>query len=217
MRYAEYFLFFFASVASFFLAKAVIRKSWPRLVKVFFRYGVPLLVFILLAFYFVFTGERVEDRIAKALFCWAYSFEACSRSDPRPEIAGRQPAPPVPAVQTTSPAEHFELRNISSIAVTRVNCIEASKQADKYFHANNRVRMQELLEITLSICSQTPNKDQQVKEHLAGAYVALASQLGRGSPTACRYYAEARQLFSEISQPLQATQVDFMRKVDNCS
>jgi hypothetical protein len=180
-------------------------------VRAFFRYVAPLLIFLILSFAFVATGERIEDIVAKRLFCWAYAFEAC-RSPTSPTTSVEAPA----SAASHSPAEFFELRNLAVIPPTKENCIEAGKQADRYFHANNRVRMRELLDISLALCRRVAPQDREVKERLAGSYVALGSYLGRGSSEACGYYAEARNLYSELSQPNNVTQIEFMSKVDNC-
>jgi hypothetical protein len=211
MRWAEYTIYFLLSIGVGFLAAGLVRKNWSTRAKFFFKYVVPVLIFVLLSFDYVVTGERIEDTVAKGIFCWVYEFQACRKEKPA-EVTSLDST----AAQIHSPAELFEIRNLSNIPLTKENCIEAGKQADRYFNANNRVRMRELLEISLALCSHVPVKDQEVNERLAGSYVALGSQLGRGSADACRYYGEARRLYSELSQANNVTQIEFMRKVDNC-
>ena len=172
MRWAEYALFLVLSIGASLFAAGIIRERWSSHVKRFFRFGVPVLIFLTLSFVFVATGERVEDIIAKDLFCWAYNFEACRKQTFTEAVPG-VPGPPEMLPVNHSPAEFFELGTVNSIPPTKENCIEAGKQADRYFHADNRVRMHELLEISLTLCSRVPIKDQQVKERLAGSYVAL--------------------------------------------
>jgi hypothetical protein len=77
MRWVEYLFFVLVSIGASFLATAIVRDYWSSKVKAVFRFVVPALVFIVLSFVFVLTGERIEDMVAKELFCWAYSFEAC--------------------------------------------------------------------------------------------------------------------------------------------
>jgi len=77
MRWAEYVLYFVLSVGASFLAVGIVRKSWSVHAKRFFRYIVPFLIFLTLSFAYVATGERIEDRLAKGLFCWAFNFQVC--------------------------------------------------------------------------------------------------------------------------------------------
>ena len=228
MRLFEVAFYVVVATAALFLINPIIKERWSNATKFTVRFVSPVFVFAGMAFYYVNTGENLPDTIAKKLFCWGDKFEACAKPPGKAAISeARAPPPPqtgLPAtpasvaapVPTSSPADHFSKSGLSAIAVTRENCIEAGKQADRYFHANNRARMHELLEVTLSLCSRIRDKDRPVKLALAGAYVALGSNLTPGSADACKYYGEARLLFSELSEPHQTTQIDFMRKIDNC-
>src|ERR1700733_6165615 len=82
MRYIEYSLFLLAALASAIFVRAVVKDTWSRSVKLFFRYAVPPLVFITLSFFYVLTGERVEDTLAKSLFCPLYEFNICAKAIP---------------------------------------------------------------------------------------------------------------------------------------
>ena len=102
----EYIIFVFISIGASLFAKAVVRDDWPVGVKRFFRYVVPVLIFFVLSFYFVLTGQRFEDWAAKSLFCWAYPFEACIASNGvrnSSPISSVQNAPPISSVQNAPP------------------------------------------------------------------------------------------------------------------
>ena len=96
MHWTEYIVFFLLSILASLLASGISRDYWPAGVKAFFKYVVPGLIFLALSFWYVLTGERVEDTVAKEIFCRVYSFGVCNKphsmeARPTPEATIREP------------------------------------------------------------------------------------------------------------------------------